>query len=872
MRRAAINPLKLRLEERNEPKMMKKHLLFIFLFVSVSLAAFAQTASTGQITGVVKDPHQAVVADTQVILTSVLTKVKITAITDAQGIYQFSALQPGAYVVEIDAKGFKPGRSSELNVTAGQTVNLDFALTLAGNVETVYVSAGSVENAYRVDNVKPGSPFGTVPIVNLPYSVNVISRQLIDDTQSRNFKEVAKYLPLISFREQQGPEILRPESRGMQGTNMQNDRKDGMGFAVTTPSALEEYEQIEVLNGLGGPMYGPTQPSGVFNFVTKRPTDEQYREVELDYEGESVGTVHADLGGRVGPNHMFGYRTNLVLADGTGYVDDSQLRRQLAAVALDVRITPKTVVEGNFSYYELFQHGYPGWFTYAPTTTPLSVAGSKSILLPVNAPDPTRRGYGQSFSGVDMNNQIGEVRVKHELNRNWHLVVGVLNQIADRDINTAVNKLTDNKGDYQTYLADAFQNTLAPRFQVKSDLAYLTGTFKTWKIGHEVVIGSTGYRFASWQPSVPSVLTGTPFRLTPLCPAGSPVVKGLPVCAPSIATPLIAVLPANGIPSLTAIYIASIIHQQGFNFSDTITLTPHWLVRVGASQDWIWENFYSAAAVGSPGDFTSQGVSPTGSIIFKPRTNMTVYGTYAMSLQAPDTPAVSNATNIVINAAKALAPYHDKEGEIGYKLVLRKINFSTALFRIERPFENTAPAPAGACGTLKPGQTCTINEIIGTQVNYGAEAVLSGRIIESLMVTGGITVLNPKLTGTPNPATDDKSLVGIPDYKSNILAEYRLPLLTGTFLNFDWEHVGRRPIDDINSSYTPQYNLFDLGVRYTAKVFGKIATWRVTANNVSDVHYWSTINPGSLIGTSAGSYLGHLGEPRLITASMRYDF
>ena len=475
---------------------------------------------------------------------------------------------------------------------AGQTVNSDFALTLATHVESVNVSAGSVENAYRVDNVKPGSPLGPEPIVDLPYTVNVISRQLIDDTQSRNFKEAAKYLPLISFREQQGPEILRPESRGMQGTNMQNDRKDGMGFAVTTPSALEEYEQIEVVNGLAGPLYGPTQPSGVFNFVTKRPTDEQYREVELDYEGESVATAHADLGGRLGPNHMFGYRTNLVIADGAGYVDYSQLRRQLAAVALDVRVTPQTVVEGNFSYYELFQHGYPGWFTYAPALTPPSVSGSKSILLPADAPDPTRRGYGQSFSGVDMNNQIGEVRVKHEFSQNWHLVVGVLNQIADRDINTAVNKLTDNSGDYQSYLADVFQNTLAPRFQVKSDLAYLTGTFKTWRLGHEVVIGSTGYRFASWQPSVPTVLTGTPFALAPLCPAGAPVnAKGIPVCAPSIANPLIDVPPATGFPSLNAIYVASIIHQQGFNLSDTITLSPRWLLRGGASQDWTWENY-----------------------------------------------------------------------------------------------------------------------------------------------------------------------------------------------------------------------------------------------------------------------------------------
>ncbi len=150
--------------------------------------------------------------------------------------------------------------------------------------------------------------------------------------------------------------------------------------------------------------------------------------------------------------------------------------------------------------------------------------------------------------------------------------------------------------------------------------------------------------------------------------------------------------------------------------------------------------------------------------------------------------------------------------------------------------------------------------------------MMSGRIFESLMVTGGLSVLNPKLTDTGIAATNNRNFVGIPDYKSNILAEYRLPCSTGAFFNFDWQHVGRRPIDDINSEYTPQYNTFDFGVRYTTKIFGKLTTWRVTANNATNVHYWSTLGPGSITGTSTGSYLGHLGEPRLVTASVRFDF
>jgi iron complex outermembrane receptor protein len=854
---------------------MKKLLLVMLSVLFASLPALAQTAAnSGSITGVVKDPNQAVLANTQVVLTNLSTKSKSATSTNELGIYVFSALRPGSYSVAVEAKGLLPKASSDLKLAAGQILHFDIFLQLAGNTETVNVSAGTVENAYRIEHVIPGGPFGTTPILDLPYSINVISRQLIDDTQSRNFKEAAKYLPLVSFQEMQGPEVLRPQTRGFQGSNMQNDRKDGMGIAVTTPSALEEYEQLEVVNGLGGSMFGPANPSGMFNFITKRPTDEPLREVELQYEGSTVATGHVDLGGRLGPNKVFGYRTNLVLGDGAGYVTDSQLRRQLAAVALDVRPFAHTVVEGNFSYYNLFQHGYPGWFAYAPTTTAPTVTGSKSILLPVNAPDPTRRGYGQSFSGVDLNNQIGEVRIKHDFGANWHLIAGVLHQIANRNINTAVNSFTNNAGNYQTYLANEF-SSLAPRFQVNSDLGYMTGSFKIWNIGHDVVIGSTGYRFASWSPKT------TPAKVA-MCPAGKTT------CAPSISAPLIDVPPpATGLLSYSGsnaythgLYVSSILHQQGINLADTISLTPRLLLRVAASQDWYWTNNYTTT--GTPNysikpnttiNFSTQGVSPTASLLYKPAPNMTVYGTFVDSLQAPDSPVLSTATVLVVNSAKALAPYRSTEGEIGYKLESHRINFSTALFRIERPFANTVANPdATACGTLKTGQVCDINKIVGNQINYGAEGMISGRVFESLMLTGGITALDPKLTDTGNAATNKKDFVGIPAYKSNILAEYHIPVLTGAFFNFDWQHIDRRPLDDINSTYTPQYNTFDLGARYTAKVFGKMATWRITANNVSDVHYWSTLGPGSITGQSSGSYLGHLSEPRLVTASMRYDF
>src|SRR5580692_12116545 len=80
----------------------------------MAISACGQTAApVGQITGMVKDPAQAVVSGSLVVLTNQQTQNKITTLTDSQGAYSFPSLQPGAYVVEVDAAGFKPSISTQ---------------------------------------------------------------------------------------------------------------------------------------------------------------------------------------------------------------------------------------------------------------------------------------------------------------------------------------------------------------------------------------------------------------------------------------------------------------------------------------------------------------------------------------------------------------------------------------------------------------------------------------------------------------------------------------------------------------------------------------------------------------------------------------
>lgn len=678
---------------------------------------------------------------------------------------------------------------------------------------------GSEEEAYRVGSLNSLGPLGSYSLLDTPYTVSVLPRELMENSQAKNFKEVSKYLPLVAFQEQQGPQILRPQTRGIQGGNFQNSRADGMTMFITVANAMEQFEQIEVVNGVSAQLYGPANPSGMFNFVSKRPTPRSFARLNLGYDSDSILTAHADFGGPIGDDGVVAYRVNVLGADGTGYVDNSKLKRRLADVAVDVHPSRDTVIEATISDYYLWQHGYPGWFTYG-----------EAVVLPA-APDPTRAGYGQSYAGVEMSTQMGILKLRQDFGSAWHLVLGVLHQDATRDINTPVNNLRNNTG---TYIS-SFANGFAPRFTIDSDMGYLNGVFSTGGVSHDFTFGTAGYRSRSYSvktaASAASVLLGTA----------------------TIDDPQVFPEPASGPPNVRDNFNSSIVYQQGLNVGDTMKFTDAWLARLGVSEDWFHVVNYSAAGAVLPG-YVNSGASPSASLMYKPRSDMTAYLTYASSLQAGDT-----APGTAANAGVSLAPYRSKEIEAGFKASLHDLDFYAALFRIERPFANTDTAD-------------NVFKITGTQVNTGLELSLVGKVVPSLTVYGGFTILNARLNDTGNPATDGKWFVGQPKYKGNVLLEYRVPGLPGFTAIADWYYSSQRAGNDTNSFFSPSFNVFDVGARYASTIAGQPALWRLTVNNAGDERYWSTIAPSNLTGTNTGNMVAHLGAPRTVSASVSIDF
>lgn len=131
-------------------------LLLVFL-ACVAPAALAQS-DRGTLTGTVKDPTGAVVANAKVTATNLDTGEVRTATTSEEGNYTMPELSADPYRVSVEAPGFKTTTIDRVQVAVQVTRSADFTLEIGavGDVVTVTGENAPViqtESAVRQTNI-----------------------------------------------------------------------------------------------------------------------------------------------------------------------------------------------------------------------------------------------------------------------------------------------------------------------------------------------------------------------------------------------------------------------------------------------------------------------------------------------------------------------------------------------------------------------------------------------------------------------------------------------------------------------------------------------------------------------------------------------
>src|SRR5690349_1589783 len=102
---------------------------FVFAFLSLAAHALAQ-GTGGSFTGTVSDSTGAVVPGAAVTATSVDTGRTWRTQTNDVGVYNLTAVPPGAYTLAVEAAGFKRLATNAITLEVNQVARLDLKLEL----------------------------------------------------------------------------------------------------------------------------------------------------------------------------------------------------------------------------------------------------------------------------------------------------------------------------------------------------------------------------------------------------------------------------------------------------------------------------------------------------------------------------------------------------------------------------------------------------------------------------------------------------------------------------------------------------------------------------------------------------------------------
>jgi hypothetical protein len=144
--------------------------LCVLVFLSVGLfavASFAQQGATA-IIGEVTDPQGGAINGAKVTALDAASGVSRITQTDDQGRFQLLSLQPGTYVVHVEAAGFHTTETGKIEALVSTTQRILVKMELGSVTETVTVSEG-VAAPVNTTDATLGNAFDSRQILALPF-------------------------------------------------------------------------------------------------------------------------------------------------------------------------------------------------------------------------------------------------------------------------------------------------------------------------------------------------------------------------------------------------------------------------------------------------------------------------------------------------------------------------------------------------------------------------------------------------------------------------------------------------------------------------------------------------------------------------------
>jgi Carboxypeptidase regulatory-like domain len=153
--------------------MKLRALLALAILILARTPARGQTQTTGQISGTVTDPSGGVVPKAQVTVSNLNTGIKRATESNSDGHYLVPLLDPGTYLVTVEAKGFETVSRDGVTVAVSRYALVDFRLQIGA--EAIKVTISTAAPLIEPSNSNTTTTFNATQLANIPNAGNDLS-------------------------------------------------------------------------------------------------------------------------------------------------------------------------------------------------------------------------------------------------------------------------------------------------------------------------------------------------------------------------------------------------------------------------------------------------------------------------------------------------------------------------------------------------------------------------------------------------------------------------------------------------------------------------------------------------------------------------
>ncbi|MFT4176555.1 MAG: TonB-dependent siderophore receptor [Luteolibacter sp.] len=708
-------------------------------------------------------------------------------------------------------------------------------------LDEIVVKADAVKT-YKTENLS--SQKYTVPLRDVPQTVNVVPKQLIEEQGATSLASVLRNVPGITMQSGENGQAAVATGGGftMRGFDTNNsifvNGVRDVGYVTRDTFNLES---VEAFQGPTGSDIGRGNGAGYINLQTKTPHLGNSYAGSLGYASRDRQRYTIDINQEIPENIEWlkgaAFRLNGLYQDG-GVAGRDWVEKNVWGIAPSLAFGLGTEFRSTFSYQHIEEDNIPDYGIPSYLGRKLPGASEKWF-------------YGNLNDHEDLTQDSFTARFEYDVTSD----ITIRNQTSYSKNSADLDGLNPQYSNSTGLVSFVRQTNGMREFEIFSNQTSVNAEFTTGKLKHALV---GGIEYTKEKQDTRNYLTPTPAPVPPVAPS--------PIGAPWKPNPHLNLSSRKKDPNFYQIGETETIGAYLF---DTVKFGEKWMLSGGLrvdSYDAEYKTRSTAGVVTGPVKTDDEIYSGKVALTYKPVEEGSVYVGYSATQTPPGTANVFEGvgrTGIILdegtgNNSVNSDPQESYNVELGTKwdFFNSKLTLSSAIFHTENQ------------------NVIYTDPISGLPTDSGAQKVdgitfgATGRITDNWNIIANATWLDARID-QPNHAQDGNTVPRTPEFSGSLWTTYQLP--KGFTIGAGVRYQGKTYVGTNNVVDIPAYVVFDGLVQYDVT---ENMNLRLNIYNLLDREYVATSGGGGGGGGGSATSGGHIkyGDPLSFAFSANFTF